>query len=35
MNMKFDYNNPTRILFGSGKLEELGDQTLPGKRLWC
>ena len=32
MNMKFDYNNPTRILFGSGKLEELGDQTLPGKK---
>lgn len=32
MNMKFDFNNPTRILFGSGKLDELGSQTLPGKK---
>lgn len=32
MNMEFDFNNPTRILFGSGKLEELGAQTLPGKK---
>ncbi len=32
MNMKFDFNNPTRILFGSGKLNELGGQKLPGKK---
>ena len=32
MNMKFDFNNPTRILFGSGKLDELASQTLPGKK---
>lgn len=32
MNMNFDYNNPTRILFGSGKLNELGSQPLPGKK---
>ena len=32
MNMEFDFNNPTRILFGSGKPEELGAQTLPGKK---
>ena len=24
MNMNFDFNNPTKILFGSGKLNELG-----------
>lgn len=30
--MKFDFNNPTRILFGSGKLNELGNQKLPGKK---
>ena len=32
MNMKFDFNNPTRILFGSGKLNELGNQAIPGKK---
>ncbi len=32
MNMKFDFNNPTRILFGSGKLNELCSQKLPGKK---
>lgn len=32
MNMKFDFNNPTRILFGSGKLNELGNQAMPGKK---
>ncbi len=32
MNMNFDFNNPTRILFGSGKLNELGDQPMPGKK---
>ena len=32
MNMKFDFNSPTKILFGSGKLNELGSQPLPGKK---
>lgn len=32
MNMNFDFNNPTRILFGSGKLDELGNQLMPGKK---
>ncbi len=32
MNMSFDFNNPTRILFGSGKLDELGNQPMPGKK---
>ncbi len=30
--MHFDYYNPTHLLFGSGKLGELGDQKLPGKK---
>lgn len=30
--MHFDFNNPTHLLFGSGKLSELGDQKLPGKK---
>ncbi|MEF2764892.1 MAG: iron-containing alcohol dehydrogenase [Mediterraneibacter sp.] len=30
--MNFDFNNPTRILFGSGKLDELGSQPMPGKK---
>ncbi len=32
MNMHFDFNNPTCILFGSGKISELGSQLLPGKK---
>ena len=32
MNMNFDFNNPTKILFGSGKLNELGSQPLPEKK---
>lgn len=32
MNMNFDFNNPTRILFGSGKLNELGNQPMSGKK---
>lgn len=28
----FTYFAPTRLLFGPGKLNELGDQALPGKR---
>ena len=30
--MNFDFNNPTRILFGNGKLNELGAQPMPGKK---
>nr|WP_205749196.1 iron-containing alcohol dehydrogenase [Desulfopila sp. IMCC35008] len=30
--MKFNYYIPTQILFGPGKLEELGDTPLPGKK---
>lgn len=32
MNRNFDFNNPTHILFGSGKLNELGSQPMPGKK---
>ena len=32
MNLNFDFNSPTKILFGSGKLNELGSQPLPGKK---
>lgn len=32
MNMHFDFNNPTHILFGSGALNDLGSQTMPGKK---
>ena len=31
MNMYFDFNNPTRILFGRGKLNELGESTDAGE----
>lgn len=30
--MNFDFFNPTHLLFGSGKLNELGKQTMPGKK---
>lgn len=30
--MHFDFYNSTHLLFGSGKLGELGDQKLPGKK---
>ena len=30
--INFDFYNPTKILFGSGKLNELGNQTMPGKK---
>jgi len=30
--MNFDFNNPTHLLFGSGKLNELSKQTMPGKK---
>ena len=32
MNTNFDFYNPTHILFGSGKLDELGNQPMPGKQ---
>ncbi len=33
MNTNFDFYNPTHILFGSGKLDELGNQPMPGKKV--
>ena len=30
--INFDFYNPTKILFGSGKLNELCNQTMPGKK---
>lgn len=30
--MKFNFNNPTNILFGSGSLNELSNQKLPGEK---
>ncbi len=32
MNMSFHFNNPTNLIFGAGRLKELGSQTLPGKK---
>lgn len=32
MNMNFNFNNPTNLLFGRGMLNMLGDQKLPGKK---
>lgn len=32
MNMNFYFDNPTKILFGSGQLNELGKQQMPGKK---
>ena len=32
MNMTFNFNNPTNLIFGSGKLGELSKQKLPGKK---
>lgn len=32
MNMNFNLNTPTNLIFGSGKLNELGAQKLPGKK---
>lgn len=32
MNMTFNFNNPTNLIFGSGKLSELSKQKLPGKK---
>jgi len=30
--MNFLFNNPTKLLFGKGKLNELGEQSLLGKK---
>lgn len=30
--IQFDFHNPTKLLFGSGRLAELGKQALPGKK---
>lgn len=32
MNMNFNLYTPTKLIFGSGKLSELGAQKLPGKK---
>lgn len=32
MNMNFNFNNPTNLLFGRGMLNALGDRKLPGKK---
>ena len=32
MNMNFDFYTPTHLIFGSGKLNELGKQIMPGKK---
>ena len=36
MNMHFEFDNPTKILFGSGSLNQLGDQAMPGAKaaIW-
>ncbi len=30
--MNFDYSIPTKILFGAGKLNQLAEEALPGKK---
>lgn len=32
MNMNFNFNNPTNLIFGSGKLNQLKNQKMPGKK---
>lgn len=32
MNMNFNFNNPTNLIFGAGTLDHLGEQKLPGKK---
>jgi len=32
MNMTFNFNNPTNLIFGRGKLNELGNLPMPGKK---
>ena len=31
MNMNFNFSNPTNLIFGAGKLEELGSELLAKK----
>ena len=31
-NLNYDFNIPTRVMFGAGKLNELHNQQLPGKK---
>ena len=31
-NMNFNLFTPTKLLFGCGKLNELGNQSMPGKK---
>ena len=35
MNMDFDLFTPTKLLFGAGKLNGLGEEKLPGKKHCC
>lgn len=32
MNMNFNFNNPTNLIFGAGALNSLGEQRMPGKK---
>lgn len=32
MNMNFNFNNPTNLIFGVGALDKLGEQKMPGKK---
>ena len=32
MNMNFNFFTPTHLIFGTGKLNELGKQKMPGKK---
>lgn len=32
MNMNFNFNNPTNLIFGNGALDKLSEQELPGKK---
>lgn len=32
MNFNFNFNNPTNLIFGAGKLNTLGEQKMPGKK---
>lgn len=32
MNMNFNFSNPTNLIFGSGSLNILGDQSMPGRK---
>ncbi|MEY8422930.1 hypothetical protein AALB52_09345 [Lachnospiraceae bacterium 38-14] len=32
MNMNFNFNNPTNLIFGRGSLNQLGSLPMPGKK---